>query len=248
MIIAPESWFIATTTPDSGPIPTGCRTLGPLSPGFPLSGNCCKVIRSNNWTNITSVFLWYPVDYLDTQQICSLQSPLHSRDTDYHCMPEPWFWTRARRLKNTGTKIPIPAKRLCWLQDYNIRQNFVPSSHLSTERAKIMMRVLRQLKMMRRWEGYAANEDDDDEDRNSDEDDGRGQCSRNLTQISGVFFGDSKSKGKIPGEVHSSLSTSIGQLSGGWPLARHEISVRLLFLVQALHSLHCGVKTEQNHI
>ena len=92
------------------------------------------------------------------------------------------------------------------------------------------------------------NEDDDAEDRNSDEDDGRGQSRRNLTQISGVFFGDSKSKGIIPGEVHSSLSTSIGQLSGGWPLARHEISVRLLFLVQALHSLHCGVKTEQNHI
>ena len=119
---------------------------------------------------------------------------------------------------------------------------------MSTEKGQNYDEGVETVENDEKVEGCAANEDDDTKVRNSDEDDGLGQSRRNLTQISGVFFGDSKSKGLIPGEVHSSLSTSIGQLSGGWPLARHEISVRLLFLVQALHSLHCGVKTEQNHI
>ena len=49
---------------------------------------------------------------------------------------------------------------------------------------------------------------------------------------------------EIPEEVHSSLCTSIGQLSDDL-LAKHDNSGRVRLFVHTLHSLHCGVKTEK---
>ena len=48
----------------------------------------------------------------------------------------------------------------------------------------------------------------------------------------------------LPEEVHSSVCTSIGQLSDDW-LAKHDNSGRVRLFVHTLHSLHCGVKTEK---
>ena len=49
---------------------------------------------------------------------------------------------------------------------------------------------------------------------------------------------------ELPEEVHSSVCTSMGQLSDDW-LAKHDNCGRVRLFVHTLHSLHCGVKTEK---
>ena len=51
----------------------------------------------------------------------------------------------------------------------------------------------------------------------------------------------------LPGEEHSSVSTSTGQLSKE-ELPTQDMSTRVRFFVHAPHSLHCGVKTGQKDI